>query len=170
MSAEALAELRRFLVDRYDHLKTQLTRRLGSADLASDALHDTWVRLADKDDMEPVRHPQAFLLQAATNIAVDRLRVDGRMLSESEVDELFDAPSPEAGPAETMQARFELAAMVRAMQALPARQRDILFAVRLEGASREDLARRHRISVRMVARELQTAHDYCARQMRRNEP
>jgi len=169
LSAEALAELRLFLVDRYEHLKTQLTRRLGSADLAADALHDTWVRLADKDDIEPVQHPQAFLMRAATNIAVDRLRVDSRTLSESEVDELFDMPSPDAGPAETVQARFELAAMVRAMQALPARQRDILFAVRLEGTSREDLAQRYRISVRMVARELQAAHEYCARQIGREE-
>ncbi|WP_447774085.1 RNA polymerase sigma factor [Variovorax boronicumulans] len=167
LSAEALVELRRFLVERYDQLKKQLTRRLGSPELAGDALHDTWVRLAGKTDMEPVQQPQAYLLNAATNIAVDRLRVEARMLSESEVDDLFELQDPAAGPPETVQARFELAALVRVMSRLPARQREILFAIRLEGVSREELALRHKISVRMVARELQAAHDYCVRQMRR---
>jgi RNA polymerase sigma factor (sigma-70 family) len=166
LSAEALAELRRFLVERYDHLKAQLTRRLGSADLAGDALHDTYVRLAGKDDLEPVRQPQAFLLNAATHIAIDRLRVEARTLSTTEVDGLFEVEDPAAGPAETVQARFELQAVVRAMERLPVRQREILFAARLEGASREELAQRHGISVRMVARELQAAHEFCVRQMR----
>ena len=143
MSTEGLAELKRFLVERYDQLKGQLTRRLGSSDLAGDALHDTWVRLAGKSEIEPVRQPQAFLLNAATNIAVDRLR------------------------AEALEARFELAALVGAMERLPARQREILFAVRLEGLSRDELAERYGISVRMVARELQAAHEFCVRQMRR---
>ncbi|UKI08011.1 MULTISPECIES: RNA polymerase sigma factor [Variovorax] len=167
LSTEGLAELKRFLVERYDQLKGQLTRRLGSSDLAGDALHDTWVRLAGKSEIEPVRQPQAFLLNAATNIAVDRLRVEARMLSESQVDDLFEVEDPAAGPAEALEARFELAALVGAMERLPARQREILFAVRLEGLSRDELAERYGISVRMVARELQAAHEFCVRQMRR---
>lgn len=167
MSTEGLAELKRFLVERYDHLKRQLTRRLGSPELAGDALHDTWVRLASRSDIEPVRQPQAFLLNAATHIAVDRLRVEARMLSESQVEDLFEIEDPAAGPAEAVEARFELAALVAAMERLPARQREILFAIRLEGQAREELAERFGISVRMVARELQSAHEFCARQMRR---
>ena len=167
MSTEGLAELKRFLVERYDQLKGQLTRRLGSSDLAGDALHDTWVRLAGKSEIEPVRQPQAFLLNAATNIAVDRLRVEARMLSESQVDDLFEVEDPAAGPAEALEARFELAALVGAMERLPARQREIRVAVRLEGLSRDELAERYGISVRMVARELQAAHEFCVRQMRR---
>jgi RNA polymerase sigma factor (sigma-70 family) len=168
LSAEALAELRRYLVERYDQLKSQLTRQLGSSDLAGDALHDVYVRLAGKSDIEPVHQPQAFLLHAATHSAIDKLRVDVRMLSESEVDDLFEQhEDPAAGLSETVQARFDLAAVVEAMARLPVRQREILFAARMEGVSREELAQRYNISVRMVARELQTAHDYCVRQMRR---
>jgi RNA polymerase sigma factor (sigma-70 family) len=168
LSAEALAELRRYLIERYDQLRSQLTRQLGSSDLAGDALHDMYVRLAGKDDIEPVQQPQAFLLHAATHIAIDKLRVDARMLSESEIDNLFEQQEdPAAGLSETVHARFELAAAVHAMERLPARQREILFAIRMEGASREELAKHYNISVRMVARELQAAHDYCVRQMRR---
>ena len=89
------------------------------------------------------------------------------MLSESQVDDLFEVEDPAAGPAEALEARFELAALVGAMERLPARQREILFAVRLEGLSRDELAERYGISVRMVARELQAAHEFCVRQMRR---
>ena len=34
--------LREFLTERYDELKLQLTRRLGSPDWAEEALHDTY--------------------------------------------------------------------------------------------------------------------------------
>jgi len=44
-----VATLRRLLIDRYDHLKRSLTRRLGSHEMAGDVLHDTWLRLARSD-------------------------------------------------------------------------------------------------------------------------
>lgn len=167
MTVAGLTDLRRVLVERYDALKVQLTRRLGSAELAGDALHDTWVRLAGRDDVGDVRHPQAYLINTAMHAAIDRLRSQARELNEDEVQSLFDLSDPAAGPAQSVQARRELQRVVDAMQALPPRQRDILFSVRVDGATREDLARRYGISVRMVARELQAAHEYCSRQMRR---
>ncbi|ARP95376.1 RNA polymerase sigma factor [Bordetella genomosp. 13] len=167
MSTGGLAELRRLLVERYDTIKAQLTRRLGSAELAGDALHDAWLRLAAKDSLEEVRYPQAYLVNTAMHAAIDRMRGQAHELNEGEVQALFDLADPGAGPAAAAQARLELARVVDAMESLPPRQRDILFSMRVEGATREELARRYGISVRMVARELRTAHEYCARQMRR---
>ncbi|HYG45034.1 MAG TPA: sigma-70 family RNA polymerase sigma factor [Bordetella sp.] len=167
MTTHGLAELRRVLVERYDLLKTQLTRRLGSPDLAGDALHDAWLRLAVKDEIEEVRHPQAYLINIAMHAAIDRVRGQARELNETEIDALFDVADSAAGPAQAVQARLDLERVVQAMQALPPRQRDILFSARVDGATREELAARYGISVRMVARELQVAHEYCVRQMRR---
>lgn len=167
MTLKSLVDLRHVLTERYDALKSQLTRKLGSADLASDALHDVYVRLATKGEVEDVRHPQAYLLNTAVHAAIDRLRGDTRHLDEREIDELFDLEDPSAGPAREAEARLDLAKVSRAMEALPPRQRDILFSTRVEGAQREELARRYGISVRMVTRELQAAHEYCLRQMRK---
>ena len=50
----SLAVLRDFMLQRYDDLKARLTRRLGCADMASDALQDTWLRLEGKDELGPV--------------------------------------------------------------------------------------------------------------------
>ncbi len=55
----------------YASLKQHLTRKLGNADLASDVLHDTWVRLKDKDEQLRVDSPAMYLMRMATNIAVD---------------------------------------------------------------------------------------------------
>ena len=46
MTETSLAVIRRLLVERYDELKRRLTRRLGSSELAGEALHDAWLRIA----------------------------------------------------------------------------------------------------------------------------
>jgi RNA polymerase sigma-70 factor (ECF subfamily) len=51
------------------------------------------------------------------------------------------------------------------MTALPARQRDILYAARVDGLTLKELAQRWGISTRLVSRELQTAHEFCAKHM-----
>ena len=48
---------------------------------------------------------------------------------------------------------------------LTPRQRDILVAARVDGLSRPELAQRWGISLRLVGRELQTAHEHCLRAM-----
>jgi len=165
MTAGGLAELRRLFVERYEALKAQLARRLGSAELAGDALHDAYVHLADRPGMDNVRHPQAYLLNTAVNAAIDRLRGTPRNLTELEIDALYDYPDPAAGPARELQARFDLARAVHALQALPQRQRDILYSARVDGATIRELAERWGISTRLVSRELQAAHEFCARHM-----
>jgi RNA polymerase sigma-70 factor (ECF subfamily) len=168
MSDVGLSKLKLLLTERYDALKSQLARRLGSADLAGEALHDAYVRLAGKDVLDDVRHPQAYLLHTAVHAAIDRLREDGRMpLSEVEIEALYDLEDPTPGPVETAQGRYDLAQVVRAMEGLPPRQRDILISARLDEVSREDLAKRWGISVRQVNRELQAAHEACLRYMKK---
>ena len=52
------------------------------------------------------------------------------------------------------------------MGQLPARQREILLGLRLDGLTREELAARHRISLRTVDRELEKAYAFCDQQLR----
>ena len=72
MSDVGRAALRELLVGSYSELKARLTRRLGSAELASDVLQDTWLRLERASAMGPVRFPKSYLLRIAYNIALKR--------------------------------------------------------------------------------------------------
>lgn len=167
MSVKGLAELRRLFTERYDVLKAHLTRRLGSSELASDALHDAYVRLTDRADLDQVRHPQSYVLNTAVNGAIDRLRSEARLLSSEEIDVLLNFADPTPGPAQQVQAQFDLEYAVQALDALPPRQRDILYSARVEGLTLVELSKRWGISTRMVSRELQAAHEFCAEHMKR---
>lgn len=170
MSGAGLAALRRLIAERYEAIKHQVSRRLGGAsDLAGDALHDAYMRLSVRDDLDAVRHPQSYLVNTAVHVAIDRIRQDVRVLSEGEVSEFFDVADASPGPDQVMQSRSDLTQMFKALDMLTPRQRDILLAARVEGLSRPDLAKRWGISVRLVGRELQTAHEHCVRQMARTE-
>ena len=119
----SLAVLRDFMLQRYDDLKARLTRRLGCADMASDALQDTWLRLEGKDELGPVDSPGAYLLRMAVNVAVDQQRAENRRLTSSEAEALLALPDPAPGPAQTAQGREELDTLVRVMGELSERQR-----------------------------------------------
>ncbi|HVX78263.1 MAG TPA: sigma-70 family RNA polymerase sigma factor [Bradyrhizobium sp.] len=162
-----VAALKQFLLLCYDDLKVRLTQRLGSAELAADALQDTWLRLDRDDAIAPVQRADAYLFRVAVNIARDHLRSEGRRLSTGEIAVLLNIADDAPGPLQTLEDRSDLAALKKIMTELPPRQRSILVAARLEGLSRQQIADCYGISVRMVQRELQEAQDYCAARLRR---
>ncbi|AEC18806.1 ECF subfamily RNA polymerase sigma-24 factor [Pusillimonas sp. T7-7] len=170
MSGKGLAQFARLLTERYETLKSQVARRLGSSsDMAGDVLHDAYVRLAGQDNLSEVRYPQSYLVNTAVHVAIDKIRSDARMLSAAEVGAFFDVEDSAPGPVQTAQARDELARMFKVLDSLPPRQCDILVSARVHDVSRIDLAKRWGISVRLVGRELQTAHEFCFRAMKELE-
>ncbi|WP_398469781.1 RNA polymerase sigma factor [Tardiphaga sp.] len=163
-----LSELRRRFLLRYDDLKLRLTRRLGSAELASDALQDTWLRLEASDGVAAVRHADSYLFTVAINIARDRRRAEARRLTSNEVDALLDIADEAPSQVDVAEGRSELRALEAILLELPPRQRAILLAARLEDMPRAEIAKRFRISVRLVQRELLDAQNYCAGRLKRN--
>lgn len=162
MSDTTLLILRNFLLSRYDDLKHRLTRRLGSADLAGDALQDTWLRLESREDVSNVRDPLAYLLRIAVNAAYDQQRGLSRLATESELEAVMEEhPDPKPGPAETLEARSELDALIAVIERMPERRRQILIMVRWDHLPQREVAERLGISLRTVEQELKHAHDYC---------
>jgi RNA polymerase sigma-70 factor (ECF subfamily) len=170
MTETSLTALRRRLLLRYDDLKARLTRRLGSADLAGDALQDTWLRLEDGNGIATVRHADAYLFRIAVNIAKDRRRAEARRLTTDEIEALLNVADDRPDPMHIAGARSELRSLETIMAELSPRQRAILLAARLDELPRREIAKRFRISVRLVQRELQQAQDYCAARLRRSSP
>ena len=60
----------------YGGLFKRLTRRLGSAELACEALHETFLRVERVTDVAEVRSPRDSLFRIALNVATDRRRTE----------------------------------------------------------------------------------------------
>jgi RNA polymerase sigma factor (sigma-70 family) len=155
-----------YLTQRYARIKQTLTRRLGNPDLASDALHDTYVRLQGMDEVPEREHPGAYLVRIATNIAVDMQRKDRHTVSNDDIDALleeFEDPTP--GPAQLAEARFDFGVLAREIAAMPEQRRLVVMMVHWEHRSHQEAADALGISRRTVTNELQRAHAHLARTM-----
>ena len=157
--------LRDVLVMNYDCLQRQLARKFGCADMASESLHDAWLRLGESSLAVPVPNQQAYVYRVACNAAIDRLRSarTRRMASveDLDLDALADATP---GPQEIAEQRSEVLALDRALQALPRRHRAVLVALRIEERTREEVADWLCISLRTVDTTLRQALLRCAEQ------
>lgn len=164
----AIPALRDYLVTRYADLRRTLARKLGCADLASEALQDTWLRLESRDDIDGVRDPFSYLLRTAVNVAYDQQRSQSRLVSSAEVEALLDEwTDPAPGPAQTTEDRSELSALLAAMELLPERRRRILMMVRWEQLPQREVAIRLGVSLRTVEQDLKKAHDFCMARLQR---
>lgn len=161
-STSALAALQELLIDRYGDLKVRLARRLGSQEWAEEALQDTYLRLEGAEFAGAVRNPTAYLFRTAFNIALNRVRADRRRLSAMEVEGLLHIADEAPDALQVFESRADMQRLSRIIANLPERQRAILLASRVEGASRQQIAERFGISVGMVDKELQQAQEYCA--------
>src|ERR1700743_318411 len=89
MTGSSQTVLQRLFLAAYDDLKHRLTRRLGSADQASDALHETFPRLENEGVAGPVLNPNAYFFRAALNVATNQRIAETRRLDFMDIEELL---------------------------------------------------------------------------------
>ncbi len=165
MTGNTWASLRALLVARYDDLKHRLTRRLGSSDLAAEALQETWLRLDRPGAPTTIDRPDAYVYRVALNAAADRRRTDERRLALSEIELLRHQDDDEIDPERIYNARADIALLEKALDELPPRTRAIFMAARLEGTPHKVLAEQYGLSVRMIEREVRRALEHCSRRL-----
>ncbi|MTD92718.1 sigma-70 family RNA polymerase sigma factor [Hyphomicrobium sp. xq] len=168
MTEATWATLRAMLVERYTEFKLRLARRLGSMDLAAEALQETWLRLERPGHPGVLDRPDAYLFRVALNVAADRRDGDRRRLALSEIESLRHLDDDQIDPARIAESRAEIAELSRALDELPARCRAIFIASRLDELPHKLIAARHGISTRMVERELKRALEHCAERLGRH--
>jgi RNA polymerase sigma-70 factor (ECF subfamily) len=154
--------LRGQLVENYDGLIRKLTRRLGSSDFAHEALHETFLRLDRVTDVEPVRSPADYIFRIAINIAKDRQKAQNYRVSAVEIDALLDLSDDGPDPAQVAEARSEIEAFKRALAELPARPREVLRSISIEGQRPQEVAARLQVSLRTIESDLRLALGHCA--------
>jgi RNA polymerase sigma factor (sigma-70 family) len=170
MSNTNIMALRDLLLTDYRGIDRQLTRRLGSADFASDVLQETYLRLEGMNDVGPVRSPKAYLFRIALNIANDRRRAENRRLTVDEVDCLLDIPDDRPDAARVIEDRSELHLLKRAIAELPERRRLVLILSRIKDVPHREIAERLGVTVRTVEMDLKLALEHCAERLQRRTP
>ena len=162
------AVLRQLLVGEYDDLRRQLTRRLGSEDVASEVLQETYLHLQRPSRIGIIDSPKRYLLTIATNIARMRFRRERRLTSLSDLDATLGFVDDAPDPLRSLEARQEFEALKAAFDELTPRRRYILFASRLEGRRLRDIAEELGVTQRYIEMELKDALIQCGTKMRRN--
>ena len=142
MKDGGLASLRKSLVTHYDRLKRRLSARLGNDELAGDALQDAYLKLDGVAAPEAVRQPEAYIYRMAFHIAADYARSGDERLTRAEADEILGlTPDAAPGPAQIAEDRQALQTLMRALERMPERQREILLAARLDGVTQRSWRR-----------------------------
>lgn len=158
--------LRALLVERYDEFAQRLSLHLGSKDLANDALHDTFLRIAREGELAPVRNPRGYLFRMAVNIAISRERSERRRLSIIDSDALLESIVDNQPSAfEIMESRADIQIVRRALAEMPPRRRAIFEAAWVENISHREIAEQHNLSLRMIQIELKHAADDIAERL-----
>lgn len=147
--AEVNAALER-LCRRHDRwLRGKLRRRYGSV-LADDLAQDTYLRAAPYEVAGKIRHPKAFLMEIADNLARDwyrkRRRDAGPEESEQAIRAVVEGASQEAA--------LNLRQIVLA---LPDKLRDVFILTHIEGLSYADVATLRNIPVTTVHHRMRQA-------------
>lgn len=168
MDGTLKTSLRAVFLARYGQLRQYLQRRLGSEELAHDALHETYLRVEGLGDGAAVKHPSAYLYRIALNVADDQRTRHARVLSASEVQDLYEFADELADPVRTVESQSELDALERALAELSPRRRAIVIAARVKDQPHRDIAACFGISARTVEKELRAGLEHCCERLGRD--
>jgi RNA polymerase sigma-70 factor, ECF subfamily len=162
--------LRDQLIAGYADFLRMLTRRLGSGELAQDALHETFLQVQNVSHTAAIRSPRTYLYRTALNIASNSRQREQRYLSTGEIGSFFDLADTAPGPSRIVEGRSDLAAVRRALAEMPARRRAILLAVWQEELATPAIAARHGIAIRTVQYELSRATEELRAALKIDQP
>ncbi|MDE1150055.1 MAG: sigma-70 family RNA polymerase sigma factor [Azospirillaceae bacterium] len=139
-------------------LRRQLTRLTGSQDV-DDHLHTAFMKLEAYRAREPVRNPEAFLVRAAANSALDEHRRVQRQASLPLGDADLGPSLADEAPLqdEVYAARQRLDRVRQSIAQLPPRTREIFLMHRLDGLKYHEIAARLGISQSAVEKHIAKA-------------
>lgn len=159
--------LRRSLVDGYNQLRRRLAQRLGSASLASEALHETWLALGRGGELGKVGDADAYVYRAALNAAGALRKREDRHGGHADLAELPDVADETPLADRAAIARDEVERLIAALGELPQRQREAFLECFRGDTLPEVLAERWEVSVRTIQTDIRAAILHCAARLGR---
>ena len=139
-------------------LTARLRRRFGGE--AEDIVQDAWIRFSSLAGDADVRHPRAFLLTIASNLALSRDRRDRRRV------EILSEAAPVGVQAQEAE-QSEALALEEIILSLPQPLRDVFVLSRFGGLTNTQIAEHLGISPKTAEWRMTRALAHCAAQLRR---
>lgn len=170
MSTNAIA-LTRLLVHERPSLLRLAERILRDRPAAEDVTQSLWLRVQRIEDDPPILNKRAYLFRLAANLATDRVRANRRHDALIQPTDALpeDVPAEFAGADVQLAAREALDRMMRAIDELSPRAREIFILRKIDELPLEEVARRVGISRSMVVRYLQRALRHCMERLAEDE-
>jgi RNA polymerase sigma factor (sigma-70 family) len=155
MDREAFLER---LSQRYRHpLIAYFQRRVGSRDEAEDLTQEVFLRLVRRLDVETIDNPEAFVFRTAINLLRDRSR-RGKTSTSHLTELTHHQPTVEdISPERVLDSRQSLDSVLRALDELDERTRDVFILHRLEGMKHAELATLYGVSVSSIEKYIMKA-------------
>ena len=143
-----------------------LQRRLGNAALAEDLTQETWLRAAHAQGAAAIDNPRGYLFSIASNLALDHQRHVGHRVELQAAAEVVEAvadrrPSPE----NVVLYRSEFARLLRVVDQLSPRCREVFVLGKFEGLSLAEIGQRLDISRNTVVTHMVNALTAIEREM-----
>lgn len=141
-------------------------RRATQAADVDDLVQDVFTRLAVREQGDAIRQPEAYLLRSAANVWRDYLRRQKTHARDAH-DEYRDEQhsSEESGPDHVLQGMQTIEVLLRALDELPGRTRQVFVLCRVEGMRQQAVARRLGISISAIEKHMMKAIAHLALHM-----
>jgi RNA polymerase sigma-70 factor (ECF subfamily) len=141
----------------WDPIVSYSTRIVGTVDTAEEVAQETFVRLwQTRTRWAPGGSVRSFLFRTARNLGLGILRhFEVRRRAEPEVRQALTLDNPT--PLEILAQKEMRTALWTAIDALPARRREALVLVRIQGLSLDEAAQRMALSRQTVANHISLA-------------
>ncbi len=133
-------------------LRARLVRRTGCAEEAADIVQDSFLRYAQRSPS--VSNPEGYLWRVARNLVVDRRR-RAAILPCLPLDD--DIVSSAPAPDRVLVGRQSLDQVLRIVDGLPPRCREVFHLRKIEGWEQQEIAAHLGISLNMVQKHLRKA-------------
>ena len=145
-------------------LMSYFLRRVKDRVEAEDLTQEVFVRLMGGGGLERIEHPDAFVFRVASNLLKDRGRRamrwrwhDKSPLDEGLIGELAAELIEDRGPERVLLGRETLAEVLKALDELGERTRNIFILFRVENMKQREIAALYGISVSTVEKQIMKA-------------
>lgn len=144
-----------------DWLHDWLRRRTRCSHRAADLTHDTFCRLLERPQLEPLETPRSYLATVARRLLIDDVRT--REMERAILDAYASAQlgTDDITPQRITEATELLQAVLRLLDLLPEETRNAFILRRLEGLEQKEIAARLGISLSTVKRHIALAYARC---------
>ncbi|MEG0966270.1 MAG: RNA polymerase sigma factor [Pseudomonas sp.] len=139
-------------------LHRYLLRKKCTPSLASDLVQETFLRLAQLENLESVLRGPSYLFRVAHNLMIDHYRRYGEKRFDTDATAFFDTLVDETSrPEEQAIGSLELEHLESLLERMPPRTRDVFLLLRVEGMTHKETARYLRISTSSVQKHMAMA-------------